>query len=292
MMLEGQMSGLLEERIMELTKERNQWKTLAEDSVVRIGVLEKRIASKSASAPPLDPDVVSRLNRLEQENRQLLSKNLNLEEEVCDLKREKALLCDDNKGKSRKLKGASKKVKNAKDVAVKEKEKADDAVHERNLRLKSERDSRKELKAEKGKVANCEKTIANLEADLHIERSGRPHLRNDGSNADETVVAFSVEFRIYRQHFPKLKGMLECKRMVTTEELVNWYGQWKKPQDEKVTIVGATYIESKKNGIAGDTYGDDHDQLKDCPQTGVEHDGWRSKRGLEAICRQAMDAHS
>jgi chromosome segregation ATPase len=131
LMLEGKIGGLTDDHTTKLTKERDYWKSQAEISIVRINTLEKRIASKLTAIPPLDHEVVARLSRLEQENRQLKSKNQNLEDEVRELKTEKSLLCDDNEDKSRKLRGASKKVKNAKDVAIREKEKAGDALHQK-----------------------------------------------------------------------------------------------------------------------------------------------------------------
>jgi hypothetical protein len=225
LMLDGKMSGLLEDQVVELTQERDHWKAQAETCAVRIDVLEKRIASKLASVGPVDSDVVARLNRLEQENRQLKSKNLNLEEELRELKTEKTLLCDDNEGKSRKLRGAHKKVMNAKDVAKKEKEKADEALHQKKLRLESEREMRKKMKAEEAKVADCEKKIASLQSKLYAETSGYPHVRDDGTTTDEAIVAFAVQFKIHRQHFQKLRGMLEHNQMAMTDKLVVWYDQ-------------------------------------------------------------------
>jgi gas vesicle protein len=95
-MFGGQTDGLFEDRISELKKECDQWKSLAEERTTRVEVLEKRIAAKSASALPPDSDVVARLNRLEQENRQLKSKNHKLEEEICDLTRSQSVLYEEN----------------------------------------------------------------------------------------------------------------------------------------------------------------------------------------------------
>jgi hypothetical protein len=193
---------------------------------------------------------------------------------------------NDNEGKSRKLRGANKKVKNAKDVAVKEKEKADDAFQQKQMRLKSEREMRKELKDEKGKVAMCEKEIESLKAKLHIETAGYPHIRDDGTTGDEATVAFTVQLLIYRQHFQMLRMMLESNRMKMTDNLVEWYEQWKKPEGAKDGVVGANYVDTGKSHR--EMFEDDLEVVQEYPLTGAEHDGWRSKRGLEAVCRQAM----
>jgi DNA repair exonuclease SbcCD ATPase subunit len=289
-MFGGQTPGLFEDLVSDLKKERDQWKTLAEEQTARVNVLEKRIAAKSAAALPADSDVVARLNRLEQENRQNKSKNHKLEEEIRDLTRSQSVLHEANDGKSRQLRGASKKVKNAKDVAVKEKEKADDAFQQKQMRLKSEREIRKELKDEKGKVSMCQKEIESLQAKLHIETTGYPHIRDDGTTGNEATVAFTVQFLIYRQHFQELRMMLESNRMKMTDKLVEWYDQWKKPEEAKDGVVGANYVHSRKSQT--DMFEDGLEVLQEYPQTGAEHDGWRSKRALEAVCRQAMGAHN
>jgi hypothetical protein len=82
-----------------------------------------------------------------------------------------------------------------------------------------------------------------------MERTGYPHLRDDGSTADETVVAFSVSLEIARRHFPRVKDMLiarrhfprvkdmlEHNRLAMTSKLEEWYSQWRKPQDERRAV--------------------------------------------------------
>jgi hypothetical protein len=111
---------------------------------------------------------------------------------------------------------------------------------------------RKQLKAEQAKVADCKKEIANLQTKLHAETAGYSHLRDDGTTTDEAVVSFAVQFKIYRGHFQKLRGMLEHDRMIMTDKLVGWYAEWKKSPNEKVVIVDADKIDVRRNGIGGD----------------------------------------
>jgi hypothetical protein len=173
---------------------------------------------------------------------------------------------------------------------VKEKEKADDAFQQKQMRLRSEREMRKELKEEKGKVSMHEKEIESLKAKLHIETAGYPHIRDDGTTGNEATVAFTVQFLIYRQHFQMLRMMLDLNRMKMTDNLVEWYEQWKKPEVTKDGVVGANYVNSHKSHT--EIFDEDLEVVQEHPLTGAEHDGWRSKHGLEAVCRQAMGAHN
>jgi hypothetical protein len=145
--------------ITALMDERDKWRNRTNESAKRIAVLEKRMASKSITGLPLGSDLKARLDHLERENERLKREKLRVEEELQATKMQNASLCNDNDGKSRKLKGANKKVKNAKDVAVKEEEKAKEAAHERDQRLKQQREQQRKLKTAQAEVASKEKII-------------------------------------------------------------------------------------------------------------------------------------
>jgi hypothetical protein len=215
-----------------------------------------------------------------------------LKEKVGEVGRENLMLFEENTGKSRKLKGANKKVKNAKDVAGKEEAKAKGAVNEKIQRQAAERKMKLERNEALAELQKYKKMSEDLGAELKIERAGRPHLREDGVEEDYITVVIPVEFRIHRGDFRKLAMILDSNQMKIVDGFKKWYKEWKKPKDEKVKVVGADYVDDKKKkfkigiDISDDTDGFQQDSR--IPETGAEHDGWRSKRGLEAICRQAQ----
>ncbi|KAF1957785.1 hypothetical protein CC80DRAFT_33768 [Byssothecium circinans] len=292
-MIRGIELRLEQDQVIQLIKERDDWRAQAHELAKRVVELEKRMASKAATGPPMDPDFVARLNSLERENRRLVTDNLRLKDELQDVERKNSRLCNDNEGKSRKLRGANKKAKNAKDVAVKEEGKAKDAVNERDQRLKLQREQKKMMQTAQAELTRRDLIIQGLQSDLHAERSGAPHLRHDASTADETIAAFSVSLKINRRHFPLVKSMLADSQSTMTSRIEGWYEQFKKPRAEK--IVGAVYVDAPDTRIGVDL----NDDLVEIlgghggpPHTGAEHSGRRSMHGLEAIARNAMDAHN
>lgn len=216
-----------QDRIAELTGERDDWKTKANEAFHTSEVLQKRMAAKSAIGSTVDPDFVSRLNRLEWENRHLALENSRLKREVQDEQRKFTLLNDENEGKSRKLRGANKKTINAKGTADKEAEKAKEAVHQRDQRLKLQRQQQKDMKAALAEVQTQKKAVQALESELHVARSGWPYLRDEKQASEDTTVAFSVSMRINRRHFPLIKSMLENSQAEMTANLEDAYSEWK-----------------------------------------------------------------
>ncbi|KAF2646256.1 hypothetical protein P280DRAFT_464494 [Massarina eburnea CBS 473.64] len=289
----GVMQQLLtKDKIDELMGEREKWKVHVDESAKRIAVLEKRVGSKPAIGVPTDPDLVARLNHLERENRHLVSENLRLKQEIQDTERKNTLLCNDNEGKSRKLRGANKKVKKAKDVAVNEEEKAKEAAHERDHRLRQQREQRKMMKSAQAEAASQKKLIQKLQSQLDAEKSGAPHLRDHGSTTDETTAAFSVSIKINRRHFLLIRSMLADSQTTVTSRINEWYEKWKDSREAKQTI-GATYNDTPDTGSCVDMNAGLVEVLgryEEYSQTGAEHDGRRSRRDLEAIVCRTMDA--
>lgn len=285
----GDAQLMFDDRIAEVVMDRDQWKIRAEESAQCIETLEKRVVHKLARD---DASLSARLNKLEKELQRYKTENNELKKEMINLEKEIAILSAQNDGNTRKLRGANKKVKNKENARAKEEEKAKDAVYDKNQRLKSERDMRKELRAAQAEVAKQEKIIEGLRADLHIERAGYPHLQEDGTAGDLAIVAFSVHVRIHRSHFQKIRSKLENTRASMTSRVEAWYARMRKPQDQEQAATDTRYIDTPKKSFETDSVDDEYEVSDDSDytyiQTGAEHDGWRSKRGLEAVSRQAM----
>ena len=77
------------------------------------------------------------------------------------------------------------------------------------------RQERNEAVAE---VASLNKLCDDLQADLELERSGRPHLRNSGSTSDTVIAVIPVELSINRAYFLKLTTIFESNRISITEQ--------------------------------------------------------------------------
>jgi len=89
--------------------------------------------------------------------------------------------------------------------------------------------------------------------------------------------------------------------MKLTDQLQNWYTQWKKPKIEQTKVVGANYLSEKKAKmikVGEHLYDDMIDSTEGAnggvyiPQTGAEHDGLRSKRGLDDFCRNVQNDYN
>jgi hypothetical protein len=85
--------------------------------------------------------------------------------------------------------------------------------------------------------------------------------------------------------------VFESNQITFTDKFERWYKDWKEPNVEIKRVVGAYYKEDETTTQKGANL---HDDMVEAPEgwegyveTGAEHNGWRSKRGLEAICREA-----
>lgn len=275
--------------IQTLVHERDSWKEQAESQIEVVESLQRCMYSKNIADSDLPADLVRRMDRVESENVCLRADNVQLKENLRAAESENATLCDENDGKNKKLKGANKKVKNAKDIAGKEVVKAKDAVLDKQRHLTSERKMKKERNDALEALEEQRKINGSLRAEREVERSGAPHIRDNETKPDITTVIVPVQFEIHRSHFRELLMGLEANQMAFVDKLKCWYEEWRKPEEETPKVVGANYVEDgKKARIYEDTVEVPEGYL----QTGAEHDGWRSKRGLEAVCRYAETRHN
>ncbi|CAO2655186.1 Nn.00g102500.m01.CDS01 [Neocucurbitaria sp. VM-36] len=275
--------------IKTLVQDRDAWKQEAEDQAKVIGDLERRIYSKSVAHSDLPVDLVRRMTRVESENVRLRADNAQLKENLKAAESENATLCDENDGNTKKLKGANKKVKNAKNVAGKEEVKAKGAVLDKQRHLASERKMKKERNEALAALEDQRKICEDLRAELEVEQSGTPHIRDNDTKSDITNAIIPVQFEIRRGDFRNLLVTFEASQIAMTENFKRWYEEWKKPKEETRKVVGANYVnDDKKTRI----YEDMVEMSDGYLQTGAEHDGRRSKRGLEAVCRYAESRHN
>jgi hypothetical protein len=196
-----------------------------------------------------------------------------------------------NESKSSKLKGANKKVKNAKQVAGKEEEKAKEAVEAKQRHLASQRKMKKERDDALAVMQEQRKLNGDVCAQLEMEQSGVPHVRDAALDPDNTVVVVvPVEFEIRR--VDAQRTMLEVRRRQTnwTAGIEAWYKEWRKLREESDQVPVAGFYEDMRKGNAK-MYQDMLDGPDGCIETGAENDGWRSRRALEATCCHAKAWH-
>ncbi|KAJ4362326.1 Trafficking protein particle complex subunit 31 [Neocucurbitaria cava] len=288
-MEKGVVDNNLRDSIQTLIHERDNWKEQAESQSEVIQKLHHRIYSKNIANSDLPADLVRRMDRVESENVRLRADNMQLKENLRAAESENATLCDENDGKNKKLKGANKKVKNAKNVAGKEEVKAKDAVLDKQRHLTSERKMKKERNDALAALEEQRKINESLRTELEVEKSGVPHMRDNETKPDITTVIVPVQFEVHRSHFRELLMGLEAYQMAFVDKMKCWYEEWKKPEEETPKVVGANYLDDGKKARI---YEDMVEMPEGYLQTGAEHDGWRSKRGLEAVCRYAETRHS
>jgi chromosome segregation ATPase len=270
--------------IASLSRERDAWKARAEQQDLVIAELDRRV-SKDLAKTDLPADVVRRLNRLESETTRLWSDNSRLKLELQATEHENVNLGNQNDGKARKLKGANKKVINAKEVAGKEEERAKDAIGDKQRHLASERKMKKERNDVLAALQKEEKISADLRAELEVEQSGAPHMRDAASDPNNTIAVIPIEFEIRRVDVQPILMFLEANQMQITENFKTWYTEWKKPKLEVKKVVGANYMddEKKRAKICEDLI----EMPNGYMETAAEHDGWRSKHALEEVCCHA-----
>jgi chromosome segregation ATPase len=205
-----------------LIGEVKEWKDKAEEYQKDNQRLYQRLTGTYQAQTDVPAELATRLNKMERENQGLRSEITELKEKVGEVGRENLMLFEENTGKSRKLKGANKKVKNAKDVAGKEEAKAKGAVHEKIQRQAAERKMKLERNEALAELQEYKKMSEDLGAELKIERVGRPHLREDGVEEDYTTVVIPVEFRIHRGDFRKLAMILDSNQMKIIDGFKKW----------------------------------------------------------------------
>lgn len=275
--------------ILALVRERDSLQAKVADQALQLEGLERRVYSKELPTAGHTLDVVQRINRIEKDNTRLRSEIAQLKDNLKATETENVKVCNENDGKARKLKGASKKVRDAKKVAVVEEEKAKGAISDKQRHLASERKMRKEHGEARAALQAQMKINEDLRAELEVEQSGTPHMRDTAEDVNNTVVVLPVQFEMRRSDFLKLKLALEAHQMAITDNLTRWYNEWKKPKLEVKQVVGANYVDDEKSARV---YEDMVEMPNGYLETGAEHDGWRSRRALEVVCRQAEDKHN
>jgi chromosome segregation ATPase len=277
--------------VRSLVKERDELQAQVMEHTNTIEHLERRIYAKVATDVQLPVDIVRRLNRLEKDCQQLRDQNTRLSDNLKAAESETATLRDTIAEKSHKMKGANKKTKNAKDVAVKVEEKAKDAVNDKQRHLASERKMRKERNDAQAALAKEEKIAEDLREKLKIEQSGRPHLRDtEGSKSNHTTVVIPIEFRIRRIDFYRTMTRLRSSPDYLVRVVQEWYEKWTAEREDENEDGDEEYAEDYEGDDVDDEY--EHKLYGGMVEggnmmTGAEHDGWRSMRGLEKVCRNA-----
>jgi chromosome segregation ATPase len=280
--------------IKSLIKERDDLQAQVKDQTNTIDHLERRIYTKVAADADLPVDVVRRLNRLESENLQLRGRNTKLNDNLRAAESETATLRDAVAENSQKVKGANKKTKNAKEVAVKGEEKARDAVKNKQAHLASERRMKQERNEAKAALSQERKIAEDLRAELEVEKSSEPHLRDtEGSQSNHTILIVPVSIRIRRADFQRTMARLQQSQKYFLERAQDWYEKWTgKVQGEGQEDEGDYEKDSDEDELDDEDedklYGgmvEDGDMM-----TGAEHDGRRSMKVLKKICRNA-EAH-
>lgn len=280
--------------VRSLAREVDHWKAEAARNRKKYEDLQRKMCRTSKHDVDLPAEFVRRLERFESEVDRYRTENKTLRERVTAAETEVTTLQDHIAGQKNKLKGAGKKVRNAKDVAGKQEEKVKDAVREKQGRASSERKMKQKLDKALAEVASLTKLSDDLLADLEVEQAGQPHMRRGDSASDVTVAVVPVEFRINRAHFRMLSKTLETSKASVTMQLQDWYDEWTKLKEPVQKVVGADYVDDKKSGKAvveldklfGDSVEHGHQM------TVAEHDGPRSKEGLETICRKDEARHN
>ncbi|UPX15054.1 Trafficking protein particle complex subunit 31 [Ascochyta rabiei] len=280
-----------EDTIKSLLRERDSWKAGAEKHSKAYEDLERRVYRNAIVGADLPTDIIGRLNLLESATDHYRVKNRTLRESLSVAENKIVALQNEIAGQKNRLKGAGKKVRNAKDAAGKQEEKAKAATHHQQLRTTSERRMKQERNEAVAEAQSLKKLCKDLQADLEVERSGRPHLRKGNTTSDTTTAVIPIELSIYRGDFLKLSNDLDANQFTITEQMQRWYEDCVNPQ-----VVGANYASNQEEGVVAvklnKLYADLVELVDGHQEAGAEHDGPRSKHTLEPICRKAEERHN
>jgi phage shock protein A len=278
--------------INSLVKERDELQMQVKNHESTIEHLERRVYAKVATDSGLPVDVIRRLSRLEKDCRYLRDQNTRLRENLTAAESETATLRDTIAETSQKMKGANKKTKNAKQVAVKVEEKAKDAQNDKQRHLASERKMRKERNDVLAALAKEEKIAQDLRDKLKVEHSGRPHLRDtEGSKSNLTTVIIPVEVRIRRIDYYRTLRRLRSSPGYLNHVVQEWHVKWTADKEDED---GDENRDTEYEDYEGN---EDYEEYEDKLHSGMveggdmimgaEHDSWRSMKGLEEVCRKA-----
>jgi hypothetical protein len=284
--------------IRTLIKERDDAQALIKEHARTIEKLEHRIYSKIAPDAGLPADVVNRIHCLETERQNLRKRNTTLRENLTAAESEAATLQESISVKAQKVKGALKVSRKAKEVAGKEEEKAKNAASDKKRHLEAERKQRKQCSEAMRKLEAQVKITEDLRAELEREQSGYPHLRDtEGSRSNFTTLVVPLEFRIKRADHMKMLSRLRFRPKYFLHEAHKWHQAWMARLREE----DAEENEKEKEYAAESDDEEDEDGVDDVGgdklyggmvqggdlKTGAEHDGWRSRKGIQGDCRTA-----
>jgi chromosome segregation ATPase len=250
-----------------------------------------RKTARRVEETELPTDTVRRFNRLESEVARLRSDNTQLKETLKTIEYENVHLGNQNDGKTRKLKGANKKVHNAKQVAGKEEEKAKDAQADKQRHLASERRMKKERGDALAALQEQRKVNGDLRAELEVEQSGAPHVRDAAADLNNTIAVVPIQFAIRRTDVQPMMSVLKWHQKNMTERFEEWYKEWKASAAKPRKVVGSEGVDDEKKKFEK-LYGGMVEMPEGYMETGAEHDGWRSKRAAQAVCRHAEARHN
>lgn len=285
-----------ENAIKLLIQERDAYKAESDKLKKAYDELDRRVYRKVVLEADLPAEMVHRLNRLDNETERYRAENIDLRKKLKVTEGEAVTLRAEVTNQKNKLKGAGKKVRNAKDLAGKEEDKAKTAVHNQQLRADCQKKMKQERNEAKAEAQSLRKLCEDLQADLQVERSGRPHLRQGLNHSETTAVVIPIELTIHRADFLKLSTVFESNQIAITEQIQRWYKDWKKPKEATRQVVGANYTSNKERGKAAvnldKLYADMIELVDGHQQTGAEHDGPRSRDSLETTCRRAEERHN
>ncbi|KAI4954030.1 hypothetical protein J4E91_001739 [Alternaria rosae] len=256
--------------VASLSQESDYWKAQAEERGKTIEDLDRK-AAKITTGPDVTTDTVRRVNRLESEVTRLRSENTQLKDTLKTIEYENFNLGNQNDGKTRKLKGANKKVKNAKEVAGKEEGKAKDAQGDKQRHLVSERRMKKERGDALAALQQQRKLNGDLRAELEVEQSDAPHIHDAAADLNNTTAVILIQFDIRRT---------DWHQMHLTERFEEWYKDWKKASTGEVRkVVGSEGVDDEKKKLEK-LYGDMIEMPDGYMETAAEHDGWCPKRAV------------
>jgi len=177
-------------------------------------------------------------------------------------------------------------------MAGKEEEKAKDAQGDKQRHLASERRMKKERGDALAALQQQRKLNGDLRAELEVEQSGAPHMRDVAADPNNTTAIIPIQFDIRRTDVQPMTRVLESHQMNLTERFKEWYKDWKKASTSEVCkVVGSEGVNDEKKKLEK-LYGDMVEMPDGYMETAAEHDGWRSKRAVQAVCHHAEARHN
>jgi len=198
-----------------LIKKREDALTQAKEHAATIDKLSRRIYSEAAPDATLSAEVVQRIQRLENECQNLRKEKVRLRENLNAAEKEAVTLQESVSAKAQKVKGALKTSK------------AKNAASDKKRHLDAERRQRKECSNALKELARQAKITEDLRAEVEMERSDYPHLRDtEGRRSNFTVLVVPEEMRIKRAEHMKTLSKLRFRHKSFLHEAHKWHQAW------------------------------------------------------------------